>query len=686
MPANKFAADLEPEINALTSVPLKAFRKQSNCNYGFVGYHDHREAQAALIALKDAKLNDREIRVEVAATELAADKNSGFHRNNKMDWNRDQHRDQHRDMDRSQEWSQRRERSHDMNSDYDLTERDVYGSGPSGPQSQSVNRQKPNIREYREHPQHHGFHELRNHRNDRGHRNDRSDRNDGRHRNDRHQTHHHSNRDEEEKRRTLFLQNINRSVSDEKIESLFVPFGRLTRFVIIRDVPSRRTDYGFISYETVNAAESALAELDGIVLNGESLRIEKSKTLPGERKKRMLQKRTNRRYPEFQPDERQHDLHWNSNSNPNGLNRRRGHRSKSLDRERIMTSNRDRVADRRNEWDHRRPDTHRPDGYRPDEHRPDEIGSDVRRHDDHQNGHRNGHRMESRTRKRRRSRSPIRSPVRHKKRKRSWSDRGDRDEHSPRPHKRHRRSRRRSGTKSDRETDGDDDERENQREIGREPQEEVLCVNLPEEFNTKNMENLIGFDVNESRYILFAVKETSSSLSKLQSLCRKKRDRQRHETDDKENRNEVNRYDMDQEQGQEQEHESEEEGEHREESQSEHKEKESQNDNAVEHETDFEIRRRSESKSPSPPKSVEASISSIRRNHQESRSRTPSGVLTSPSERRTRSTSASRQRTKSLESSATVNADDDVERSTHIEKSDMADDEELESGQLKEEE
>ena len=85
-------------------------------------------------------------------------------------------------------------------------------------------------------------------------------------------------RDENEKRRTLYIKNLDKSTTDEDFRRIFEKYGKLSRCLIIRDVPLRRLNYGFIQYENVNAANEAYHKVHGQRLNGILLHIEFSKS------------------------------------------------------------------------------------------------------------------------------------------------------------------------------------------------------------------------------------------------------------------------------------------------------------------------------------------------------------------------------------------------------------------------
>eukprot|EP01083_Nonionella_stella_P046714 125113_1 len=99
---------------------------------------------------------------------------------------------------------------------------------------------------------------------------------------------HDSKQLQDEKRTTLYVRNLNKSTTDLAFRNMFETYGELRRCLIIKDVPKRRLNYGFVQYESCEAADEAYHKCNGKVLDDIVLQIEFSRTLPGERKKRML--------------------------------------------------------------------------------------------------------------------------------------------------------------------------------------------------------------------------------------------------------------------------------------------------------------------------------------------------------------------------------------------------------------
>ena len=148
--------EIKSKLEQISCIPIQRIRKRKGYNYGFVEYENHRQAQAALISLRNSSWDDCDLRVEIAENGLE------------------------------------NEREH--------------------------------------HPKVASLHK----KNERG---------------------------SMEKRKTLYIKNLSKSTSDFEFKSVFEKFGKLTRSLIIRDVPSRKLNYGFVQFESVEAAENAYDEV-----------------------------------------------------------------------------------------------------------------------------------------------------------------------------------------------------------------------------------------------------------------------------------------------------------------------------------------------------------------------------------------------------------------------------------------
>ena len=477
------SSTIQEKLEQLSSIPIKRIRKRKGYNYGFVEYDNHRQAQAALISLRNAKWNEYELRVEIACTDLQDNTEiNGVNHNNKENI----------------------PTTSTINIDTDIADRDI------SPQSSASLKYIPNP-----------F--ISN-----------DDDND----NDQPQPTQFK-RDQNEKRRTLYIKNLDKSTNDEEFKCMFEAYGKLTRCLIIRDVPLRKLNYGFIQYESISAAHEAYQKVHGRLLNGIPLHIEFSKSLPGERKKRLIN--TRNKYSSMiclsPNDERVQDLHILSQQKkyPNS---RRNSSMRSRSRTRSMRSR------------SRSPSQSRARSSSSASSASSSSSSSCSA-------------STSPSRARSRSQSRARSPSNHRQRSRSKSISVSRSRHGRKKRDKHHGSRSSSSTsssssasslsssslhgdgrrgnnrisnnhnrmKSSHNHRNDDDKKYDKKKYS----SLAMCVNLPNEYDLKRMSHLIGYDPNKQGYILFSVNQTSSSLSKLQNVLDKKNVHLRNYGDHKHN-------------------------------------------------------------------------------------------------------------------------------------------------------
>ncbi|CAN0881519.1 Organelle RRM domain-containing protein 2, mitochondrial [Linum grandiflorum] len=67
----------------------------------------------------------------------------------------------------------------------------------------------------------------------------------------------------------LFISGLSRLTTDEKLKEAFAPFGRLVEAKVIMDRGSGRSKgFGFVTYDTIEDAEKAKAEMNAKFLDG----------------------------------------------------------------------------------------------------------------------------------------------------------------------------------------------------------------------------------------------------------------------------------------------------------------------------------------------------------------------------------------------------------------------------------
>lgn len=199
LPLTASSADVvQTHLEKISNIPIKRIRKRSNYNYGFVEYSNHRQAQAALIALRNKSWSGCPLRVEVASASNSAMINNkktsvtttttilnapvvdvSNHNNIHFRFNSESHH------------------SNDV-------------------QQKMSDRKSPEYSRSRSKSSEHGrFYKSSSIR----------------------VSEHH--RDRDEKRRTLYVKNLDKSTRDIDFRSMFEAHGTLTRCLIIRDVPTR---------------------------------------------------------------------------------------------------------------------------------------------------------------------------------------------------------------------------------------------------------------------------------------------------------------------------------------------------------------------------------------------------------------------------------------------------------------
>jgi len=73
----------------------------------------------------------------------------------------------------------------------------------------------------------------------------------------------------------LFVGSLSWDTNDEGLRTAFSPFGEITEAIVITDRNSNRSrGFGFVTFEEDEAADKAMAELNGTELDGRTIRVD----------------------------------------------------------------------------------------------------------------------------------------------------------------------------------------------------------------------------------------------------------------------------------------------------------------------------------------------------------------------------------------------------------------------------
>lgn len=76
----------------------------------------------------------------------------------------------------------------------------------------------------------------------------------------------------------LYVGNLPYSVNQAKLEEIFSPFGTIVSATVITDKFSGRSKgFGFVEFDSDEAAKEAIAKLDGTEIDGRAMRVNEAK-------------------------------------------------------------------------------------------------------------------------------------------------------------------------------------------------------------------------------------------------------------------------------------------------------------------------------------------------------------------------------------------------------------------------
>ena len=76
----------------------------------------------------------------------------------------------------------------------------------------------------------------------------------------------------------IYVSNLGFGVQSEDLKKLFIPYGTVSSVNIIMDkATSRSRGFGFVDMPDKNAAEKAMAELEGSMLDGRPVKLKEAR-------------------------------------------------------------------------------------------------------------------------------------------------------------------------------------------------------------------------------------------------------------------------------------------------------------------------------------------------------------------------------------------------------------------------
>ena len=84
----------------------------------------------------------------------------------------------------------------------------------------------------------------------------------------------------------LFVGGLSRDVEEDEVRSMFKKHGKITDFALMRDDAGNLRGFGFITYESKNMADAAIAELDGQKIKGRRIGVRDADAPRDEKPKR----------------------------------------------------------------------------------------------------------------------------------------------------------------------------------------------------------------------------------------------------------------------------------------------------------------------------------------------------------------------------------------------------------------
>jgi RNA recognition motif-containing protein len=76
----------------------------------------------------------------------------------------------------------------------------------------------------------------------------------------------------------IYVGNLPFKIGDKELNKIFSEFGAITEAVVIKDKYSKRSKgFGFVTFESDESAENAIASMNGKEVEGRALKVSESK-------------------------------------------------------------------------------------------------------------------------------------------------------------------------------------------------------------------------------------------------------------------------------------------------------------------------------------------------------------------------------------------------------------------------
>lgn len=80
-----------------------------------------------------------------------------------------------------------------------------------------------------------------------------------------------SERPVDKKFTNIYVKNLSEAVTDEMLREIFSPHGAITSAVVMKDASGKSKGFGFVNFETAEAAAAAVDALEGKEVEGKAI-------------------------------------------------------------------------------------------------------------------------------------------------------------------------------------------------------------------------------------------------------------------------------------------------------------------------------------------------------------------------------------------------------------------------------